>query len=86
MVCVVEDFTGLQDIKITRDNGELVASINEGHKIKGFTILQSRLNADGGVLSLFVEPLICRDQGAYRCSPEGTGTTSHNDINLDLNC
>ncbi|XP_060558177.1 uncharacterized protein LOC132718493 [Ruditapes philippinarum] len=89
IVCIVEDFKGLTDIKITRANGEFVSSIKLGDNIRDFNTLSDAtyVNETHGMLSIHADFLICTDKGTYRCSPEGTGDEQSEDvIDLDLNC
>ena len=90
MICVVEDFKGLTNIKITRANGEFVSSIGVGDGIPGVNTIPdlTYLNGTNGQLSLHFEYLVCTDKSTYRCLPEGTETSSRRDdvTDINLNC
>ncbi|XP_053403371.1 uncharacterized protein LOC123555111 [Mercenaria mercenaria] len=88
IVCIVEDFKNLTDIKITRGNGEMVSSISTGDNIKGISTVpeMSHRNSTGGMLSVHISYLLCDDEATYRCFPEGGGKYSDDVIDLNMNC
>ncbi|XP_060593954.1 uncharacterized protein LOC132748383 [Ruditapes philippinarum] len=88
IVCIVEDFKGLTDIKITGTNEESVSSIKSGDNIPDFNTISNAtyVNETHGMLTIHVVFLQCHDKTTYLCSPEGTGDVqSENEINLDYN-
>jgi hypothetical protein len=91
IVCIVEDYKGLTDIKITRANGEFVSSIKSGDntRIPDFKTVSDAtyVNETHGMITIHVNFLLCTDKGTYRCNPERTGDVQSEDvIDLNLNC
>ncbi|XP_053403370.1 uncharacterized protein LOC123556105 [Mercenaria mercenaria] len=88
IVCIVEDFKDLTDIKISRGSGEMVSSLSTGDNIKGISTVpeMSHRNSTGGMLSVHISYLLCDDEATYRCFPEGGGQYSDDVIYLNMNC
>lgn len=88
LTCVVENMSGLSDIKLTKgDTRTTLASLASNFSLSGVTIIQpeSTLAKDNGVLKINMT-VKCGDGGNYYCSPVGTGKASEDLKTLVVQC
>ncbi|XP_053403368.1 uncharacterized protein LOC123556107 isoform X2 [Mercenaria mercenaria] len=85
LICKVKDFQGLTDIIIYKNHNETVTSSFLGGDFEaGVTKVQdeSYISGNNGQLTVFIASVQCKDKGAYRCVPNGTGKHSEDETNL----